>query len=166
MPTLKLSPVGLALDVPAGAALRDILFAHGVEFPCGGHGRCKGCRVKVLRGQLPVSGEEMRLLTSAELADGWRLSCRHTVNGDLELELAQWEMPILMDESSFKFTPGEGLGLAIDLGTTTIAAQLLDLSTGRVLAVKSALTTKPLTAPTSSAASNSPCAADKRNYSN
>ncbi|MDW8310442.1 MAG: ASKHA domain-containing protein, partial [Verrucomicrobiales bacterium] len=46
---------------------------------------------------------------------------------------------ILGDESHFAFTPQEGWGIAIDLGTTTIAAQLLDLQTGHVLAVQTAL---------------------------
>ena len=34
---------------------------------------------------------------------------------------------------------GAGLGVAVDLGTTTLVAQLLDLATGRVLAVSTAL---------------------------
>jgi uncharacterized 2Fe-2S/4Fe-4S cluster protein (DUF4445 family) len=79
------------------------------------------------------------LLTGAELAGGWRLACRHFIAGDLKLELAQWEIPILSDQSTFKFALREGLGAAIDLGTTTIAAQLLDLQTGGVLAVVTAL---------------------------
>jgi uncharacterized 2Fe-2S/4Fe-4S cluster protein (DUF4445 family) len=48
-------------------------------------------------------------------------------------------MPILGDASSFAFTPREGLGVAVDLGTTTLVAQLVDLQTGEVLAVRSAL---------------------------
>jgi uncharacterized 2Fe-2S/4Fe-4S cluster protein (DUF4445 family) len=92
-----------------------------------------------LKGILPVGEEEKKMLTDAELAGGWRLACRHSIAGDLKLELAQWEMPILSDQSTFKFTPREGLGVAIDLGTTTIAAQLLDLRNGNVLAVGTAL---------------------------
>jgi ferredoxin len=88
--TLDLAPAGLHLDVGRGTPLQEILFAHGVEFPCGGRGRCRGCRVRVLGGSLPVTGEEERLLAPAELADGWRLACRHEVAGDLRLELAQW----------------------------------------------------------------------------
>ncbi len=137
--TLELSPADLKLEAASGTQLQDVLFAQGVEFPCGGHGRCKGCRVKVLKGILPVGEEEKKMLTGAELAGGWRLACRHSIAGDLKLELAQWEMPILGDQSTFKFTPREGLGVAIDLGTTTIAAQLLDLRNGNVLAVGTAL---------------------------
>ena len=137
--SLDLAPAGLHLDVARGTPLQEILFAHGVEFPCGGRGRCRGCRIRVLGGRLPVTGEEERLLTPAELADGWRLACRHEIAGDLRLELAQWEMPVLGDTSSFAFTPREGLGVAVDLGTTTLVAQLVDLRTGDVLAVRSAL---------------------------
>jgi len=137
--TLDLVPAGLHRDVARGAPLQEILFAHGVEFPCGGRGRCRGCRVRVLGGSLPVTGEEERLLTPAELADGWRLACRHEIADDLRLELAQWEMPGLGDASSFAFTPREGVGVAVDLGTTTLVAQLVDLRTGDVLAVRSAL---------------------------
>jgi uncharacterized 2Fe-2S/4Fe-4S cluster protein (DUF4445 family) len=136
---LKLSPAGLELEVPAGTRLQDVLFVQGVEFPCGGRGRCKGCRVKVLKGSLKTGAEETNLLTDTELAAGWRLACRHSIAGDLELELAQWEMSVLGDQSTFAFKPRTGLGVAIDLGTTTIAAQLLDLRTGNVLAVITAL---------------------------
>jgi uncharacterized 2Fe-2S/4Fe-4S cluster protein (DUF4445 family) len=139
MAQLKLSPAGLELEVSPGTRLQDILFAQGVEFPCGGRGRCKGCRVKVLGGNLSVTAEEKNLLSPAELASGWRLACRHSASADLELELAQWEAAILSDQTTFQFAPGEGLGIAIDLGSTTIAAQLLDLQTGNVLAVQTAL---------------------------
>ena len=136
---LKLSPAGLQLDVVPGTRLQDVLFAQGVEFPCGGRGRCKGCRVKVLAGNLSIGADEKNLLTPAELANGWRLACRHSVSADLELELAQWEAAILSDQTSFAFVPRAGLGIAIDLGSTTIAAQLLDLTNGNVLAVQTAL---------------------------
>ena len=108
MPTLKLSPAGLELEVPPGARLQDVLFAQGVEFPCGGRGRCKGCRVKVLDGHLSVTDEENILLTPAELENGWRLACRHSVSANLELELAQWEAAILSDQTPFTFTPRDG----------------------------------------------------------
>jgi uncharacterized 2Fe-2S/4Fe-4S cluster protein (DUF4445 family) len=139
MPLLKLSPAGLQLEVATGTLLQDNLFAQGVEFPCGGRGRCTGCRVKVLRGQLPVSAEEQSRYTPAELEAGWRMACRHTLTADLELELAQWEISILADQTSFAFTPSAGLGIAIDLGTTTLAMQLVDLATGNVLGVQTAL---------------------------
>jgi uncharacterized 2Fe-2S/4Fe-4S cluster protein (DUF4445 family) len=88
---------------------------------------------------LPAGAEETKLLTPDEIENGWRLSCCHSLTSDLELELAQWEAAILSDQTAFSFVPRAGLGIAIDLGTTTIAAQLLDLATGNVLAVQTAL---------------------------
>jgi len=136
---IKLLPSGRVLELARGTALHDVLFAEGVEFPCGGRGRCRGCRVRLLDGTLPVSAEEARRLTPAELAAGWRLACQARADGDLTLDLAQWETTILTDESPLPFKPQEGLGVAVDLGTTTLAAQLLDLQTGQVLAVRTAL---------------------------
>lgn len=136
---IELQPLGRRVRVPRGSALRDVLFPHGVEFPCGGQGRCKGCRVRVLHGELPVHDEERALLAAEKLREGWRLACRGTAQADLTLELAQWEARVLGDERTFSFTPREGLGIAIDLGTTTLVAQLLDLRSGAVLAVGSAL---------------------------
>lgn len=136
---IELLPLNKTLAVGRGTPLQDVLFAHGVEFPCGGRGRCKGCKVRVLAGSLPITEEDREKLTSTELAEGWRLACRSRAGGDLRLELAQWEATILTDDTVFAFTPRDGLGIAIDLGTTTIVAQLLDLRTGQVLAVRAAL---------------------------
>jgi uncharacterized 2Fe-2S/4Fe-4S cluster protein (DUF4445 family) len=136
---VELLPLGKTLIVERGTPLQDVLFAQGVEFPCGGRGRCKGCRIKVLDGALPETDEDRRLLTADELRDGWRLACRACAQAGLKLELAQWEAAILADNSVFAFTPQEGLGVALDLGTTTLVAQLLDLRTGHVLAVRTAL---------------------------
>ena len=136
---IELLPLRKTLTVERGSPLQELLFAEGVEFPCGGKGRCKGCKIKVLSGSVPVSAEDTRCLTAAEVAQGWRLACRAQVTGDITIDLAQWEAPILADDSRFEFTPREGLGVAVDLGTTTVVAQLLDLRTGQVLAVRTAL---------------------------
>src|SRR5512136_2526952 len=108
---IELLPLGQVLRVKRGTALEDVLFAHGVEFPCGGRGRCKGCRVRVLAGSLPPTPEDLALLTESEIAAGWRLACRGVAQGDLTIDLAQWEATILADNSVFAFTPQEGLGV-------------------------------------------------------
>ncbi len=136
---ITLHPLGRTIEVERGSALRAVLHEYGVEFPCGGRGRCRGCRIKVTSGELPVTREEADLLTAAEISDGWRLACRCQITSDLTLEVGQWESVILADHSPFEFRPRDGLGIAIDLGTTTIVAQLLDLQSGRVLAVRTAL---------------------------
>ena len=136
---IRLYPQGETLAVARGTPLKEVLFAYGVEFPCGGRGRCRRCRVRVLEGTVAPGPEEREALTPQELAEGWRLACRAVAEADLTLEVAQWDVPVLVDDSRFEFTPGEGLGIAVDLGTTTLVAQLLDLATGRVLAVRTGL---------------------------
>lgn len=136
---IKLKPLGATLEVERGTPLRDVLFPYGVEFPCGGRGRCCRCRVRVLEGVLPAGFEQEEALTHEELEQGWRLACHARAESDLVLEIAQWETAILADNSRFDFTPAEGLGVAVDLGTTTLVAQLLDLRTAHVLAVRTAL---------------------------
>jgi len=136
---IMLRPTGVELRASSGTPLRDPLFEQGVEFPCGGQGRCRGCRVQVLEGTARVNSEQQERLSSEELAAGWRLACQCVVEGDLVIELRQWDAAILADETPFAFKPRPGLGVAVDVGTTTIVAQLLDLATGRVLAVRTAL---------------------------
>lgn len=136
---IHLEPLGETFRVPEGTPLRDVLFSYGVEFPCGGHGQCKKCRVKLLDGGLPPTEDERQILEPNELAEGWRLACRSVVSEDITLEIGQWETAILADDTEFTFLPRPGLGIAVDVGTTTLVAQLLDLETGHVLAVRSAL---------------------------
>jgi uncharacterized 2Fe-2S/4Fe-4S cluster protein (DUF4445 family) len=128
-----------SIEVPAGAHLEDLLFERGLEFPCGGTSLCGGCRVRVVEGDIEITPDMQAVLTPHELAAGWRLACQARARGRVTLEIGQWEGPILTDESRVIFEPREGSGIAIDLGTTTLVAQLLDFATGDILAVRTAL---------------------------
>lgn len=139
MARIQLSPVGVRLDVPDGTPLQQVLFPHGVEFPCGGRGTCKACRVRVLGGDAPPTDTDRRVFDADQLAAGWRLGCRMVATGELALELGRWSSPVLADDTPVQVQPREGLGIAIDLGTTTLVAQLIDRADGRVLATRTAL---------------------------
>jgi len=136
---ILLRPTEVELTAPAGAALRDLLFEQGVEFPCGGRGRCRGCRVRVHAGTAEINDAQRERLSDEELKDGWRLACQCSLVDNMVVELRQWDAAILADDSPFAFEPRPGLGVAVDLGTTTLVAQLVNLTTGRVLAVRTAL---------------------------
>jgi uncharacterized 2Fe-2S/4Fe-4S cluster protein (DUF4445 family) len=136
---ITLKPTNVELSAPAGTPLRDLLFEQGVEFPCGGHGRCRGCKVRVIAGATALNDAQRKLLKPAEIEAGWRLACQLTLDSDMTIELRQWDAAILADDAAFTFTPREGYGVAVDLGTTTLVAQLLDLQTSDVLAVRTAL---------------------------
>ncbi len=95
-------------------------------------------------GQASINDAQRERLSPEELDQGWRLACQCALEDDLVIELRQWDAAILVDETPFAFHPRPGLGVAVDLGTTTLVAQLLDLNTGRVLAVRTALNSQAL----------------------
>ena len=71
---ITLKPTNAEVKAEAGTPLRDLLFEQGVEFPCGGHGRCRGCKVRVLAGHVEVNDAQRRHLKQSELDEGWRLA--------------------------------------------------------------------------------------------
>ena len=120
-------------------SLADRLFELGVEFPCGGESACGGCKIRVLSGHIPVTATMRQALSEAEIAQGWRLACCAEARESVVVEVDQWSLPVLTDEQATPLEPRDGFGAAIDLGTTTLVAQMVDLSTGDVLAVETAL---------------------------
>jgi len=95
--------------------------------------------VRVLAGEIAPSEADRRLLTPEEVAAGWRLACHARATADATVDVAQWDSPILADDRAFEFTPRDGFGIAVDVGTTTLVAQLVDLANGHVPAVQTAL---------------------------
>ncbi|NLO01985.1 MAG: DUF4445 domain-containing protein [Bacteroidales bacterium] len=131
--TITLHPLGESVEVNAGTPLTDILHEFGVEFPCGGKGTCGRCRVRLLKGELTADKFQKDKLKKLNLGGDWRLACCCVAESDITLEVSEFENIILADNSTFEFVPQTGFGLAIDLGTTTVVVQLVDLSNGQIL---------------------------------
>ena len=129
----------LELHPRAGQTLADQLFAAGVEFPCGGESACGGCKVRVLEGEAPVTAAMRDALSEKELRDGWRLACCATASRSVAVEVGQWSPPALAGDAPVPIEPRTGRGAVIDLGTTTLAVQVVDLASGEVLRVAAAL---------------------------
>jgi uncharacterized 2Fe-2S/4Fe-4S cluster protein (DUF4445 family) len=136
---IRLEPSSVEVEIRRGALLSSVLAGIGVEFPCAGASACGGCRVRVLAGCVPVSPQDREVFTPLELANGWRLACQARAETPLVLDCGQWQMDVLTDGGDMQGSGRRGLGIAIDLGTTTIAAQSIDLVTGRVQAIDSLL---------------------------
>lgn len=136
---IRLHPLGKTISVARGSSLIDVLHEFGVEFPCGGKGSCGKCKVKLLEGEIHTGPEHKQRLKELGLSPEWRLACMSHADCDLVLEVGQYEAMIRADDSLFSFEPLEGYGIAVDLGTTTLVAQLVDLSNAKVLAVETAL---------------------------
>jgi len=136
---IKLEPLGKILKIESGGSLQDILFDFGIEFPCGGDGTCGKCKIRLLEGDLGVNDIQQNYFTPEELADGWRLACQCRVTEPVTLELVQWEMQILADERDLGSSETGGFAVVVDLGTTTLVAQLINLQSGVISGTKTAL---------------------------
>jgi uncharacterized 2Fe-2S/4Fe-4S cluster protein (DUF4445 family) len=116
-----------------------MLFERGVEFPCAGVSQCGGCKVRVLAGDVPVTEDMAAALTPEEIAQGWRLGCMAEASSAVSLEIAQRSVRILDDQAEVPFEPADGLAAVVDVGTTTLVAQLVDRQRGSIVNVETAL---------------------------
>jgi uncharacterized 2Fe-2S/4Fe-4S cluster protein (DUF4445 family) len=131
--------VKLELHPRVPQTLADQLFQAGVEFPCGGETACGGCKVRVSEGEVPVTAAMRDALSEQEIRDGWRLACCASASERVVIEVAQWSLGVLTDNAAVPVEPRPGLGAAIDLGTTTLVVQVVDLASGEVQRVETAL---------------------------
>lgn len=148
----------LEIRAEAGQTVLEALIGAGIflRTDCGGKGSCGKCRVKIAAGiteNIAAPDEsEIKILGQSDLSDGLRLACKLKISGDITLkipetsrlsaEVAQKGLPTLFDKLADLKSPHTGrpdsYGLAVDLGTTTIAVYLCNLSTATVTASTSA----------------------------
>ena len=131
--TIHLHPLGKEIQVNHETPLIDVLHEFGIEFPCGGKGTCGKCKVRLLEGEIITNDVHLKKLAQLNLGPEWRLACFSRCTCDITLEIEQFNHLILADETLFDFIPQEGFGIAVDLGTTTVVAQLVDLSTSKII---------------------------------
>ncbi len=122
-----------------GALLGDVIAESNLplEQPCAGKGTCGKCKVLVEVGAEPPDKIELQNLTQGELALNNRLACRARVQGETRLVLSPivvYSNKIFKGSSRYKRELDVPLGLAIDLGSTTVAAFLTTLDNGEVAA--------------------------------
>lgn len=127
------------VEVAPGALLGEAIIAAELplEQPCAGRGTCGQCKVLVEAGLAPPDEVELANLTPGELAVGNRLACRARVQqDDATVTLAPivvYSNKIFRASTRYKRSLSP-LGLAVDLGTTTVAVFLTMLDTGEVCA--------------------------------
>ncbi len=123
--------------VEANRVLGDIIaeLELPLEQPCAGRGTCGKCKVLNEGGLERPDEIERKHLTDGELAVGNRLACRARIAGDARIVLAPiavYSNKILKASNRYKRQRDVPLGLAIDLGSTTVAAFLTMLDDGEV----------------------------------
>ncbi len=109
---------------------------------CNGKGMCGRCRVRFLSGATPPTEKEKKLLKREELERGIRLACAVHVTKPCQILLEKSggeAMAVLTAQPSYEpcqsGIESDGYGIAFDIGTTTLAAELFDLSDGGTRAV-------------------------------
>ncbi|MCE5244823.1 MAG: ASKHA domain-containing protein [Desulfobacteraceae bacterium] len=146
---------GRTLNAREGATLMECLVSSELflRMDCGGRGRCGKCVVRVASGEWEGLSEpdeaEERNLGSGKLSQGYRLACRARVRGAVSIEipeesrLAQEVMrkglPSLLPRTIPEVPAPESAtsaswGVAVDIGTTTIAAYLCEMASGTIAA--------------------------------
>jgi len=117
------------ITVCEGTLLSDALQSAGIPTatPCGGNGKCGKCRIRAAGALVPPPD-----------GDGLCLACQTRISGPATVwpgesrPLQAIEGVGAMPDFPLHPIPGR-FGLAVDIGTTTLAAQLVSLPDGRLL---------------------------------
>ncbi|MCD4720584.1 MAG: ASKHA domain-containing protein [Desulfobacula sp.] len=130
---IHLLPHGRQIEAKSGRSLMESLMDKSIflRSDCGGKGVCKKCKVKVV----------------AENGDiEFKKACKLIISEDISIEIPEISMlsshiitkaavslPVAFKDR-FKTVDGkDGYGIAVDLGTTTIAVYLCNTTKGKVL---------------------------------
>jgi len=148
---IRILPDGKSVQAGKGESLLEVLTGNGIllKSGCGGKGLCGKCLVRIPESSpksiSPPEDAEVRLLGEKELKAGYRLACLVMVLNDLSVEIPDSSLlspevvqkgPIILPEPIPLSALPEGTavryGLAVDLGTTTMAVYICDLVSGKV----------------------------------
>ena len=83
--SIEFRPHDKVTRVPPGMTIFNAANWIGlpIDSTCGAKGTCGKCKVRILHGNNGATAADRRIFTDAELADGWRLSCRSEANSDV-----------------------------------------------------------------------------------
>lgn len=126
--------------VEGQVSLAWVLEQQGIlmQYLCGGNGTCGKCKVKVISGANAPTVSEQKCFTEEELQAGYRLACQMQVVGDLVVEVPRQRQKMQVLSTPVTGENGQQgaddtFGVAMDLGTTTLAFALVNLSVGQVV---------------------------------
>lgn len=144
---IDFEPLGRRGQARSGQTLLDAAQSAGVGLAsvCGGVGTCEECRVRLASGKLtPPTLVEEAVLGKADLSAGIRLACQAEPLSDVKLDIPPESLTaaqrLQLDGEETHLLPQPAVhsvgahGLAVDIGTTKLAAYLVDLSTGTTVA--------------------------------
>ncbi len=144
---VRFEPEGAVVRVPRGTTAHAASIAAGVaiDAPCGGLGRCGRCVVRVEGEVTPPTVDEVSILGTEQIARGVRLGCRVRLLAEATVAVVASGSIRVVGEGAAAdvevehpadrgIDPIDGrpylLGAVVDIGTTTIAASIVDLENG------------------------------------
>src|SRR5580704_6763629 len=155
---------GQSIEATGGTSLFDYAEQLGVDVPtsCRKQGKCKECMVEVVEGMDALSAiaePERHLRGNFRLAcqacvnvEGGHVRCHTMRRGHMRIERHAFGLPlsnrefkldpavtrdgdrILIEGVEVERSTGPILGIAMDLGTTTVVLRLVDLESGELIA--------------------------------
>lgn len=149
---LEIIPDNRTIRTPRHTPLHEALDRHGIDITayCDGAGLCGKCVVLIQPEEgyeLPVTAADERHISAEELSLGYRLACQWRVCCDAKITIPAKTRAgsiHILTESREEETdvtavvnPDAPYGIAVDIGSTTVVASLLDMRTGATIAVSS-----------------------------
>lgn len=124
------------------SSLLEILQKENLYIPaiCAGRGVCGKCAIQLLEGHLKVTKADESFFTLEQLEQGFRLSCMAYPSEDIRIKLQidqEEEMEILggnvIEQNHIVNETNHNKMIAVDIGTTTIAMELIQIEDGTTL---------------------------------
>lgn len=143
-------PQGRTVYVLSGTKIIEAAAVAGIiiNTPCGAAGICGKCRVKIRSPQSKPTPADVKIFNEEKLKQGWRLACQNTIVEDVVIEVPKESLllglkKIVVESDILQKIIPDGrqiehdkyFGVAVDIGTTTLAASLINLKNGNEIAV-------------------------------
>lgn len=114
-----------------------------IDAVCNGMGRCGKCIVLTEKDMFIVTTADLTYISKKDLDMGYRLACRVMLKESCMIQIPDNMEQIISDseirQDDIQDTEASTYGVAIDIGTTTIGAALIDIQDSKVVGQKSLL---------------------------
>jgi len=108
--------------------------------PCGGAGRCGKCAIQLIKGELPITERDGHFFSEEKLREGYRLACAAYPEGEIQIRIpgkGEEQFEVAGTQKTVKKPASDHIGIAIDIGTTTVTVSLVNKETAETVASSS-----------------------------
>lgn len=104
-----------------------------IDALCNGQKQCGKCQIKILNRDVDFTEQEKSLLTQKQMNEKVHLACCHQYHSNDQIVVMNQEMKIIDDIEENLTSVYQGIGVIIDIGTTTIVMKWIERSTGQCI---------------------------------